>query len=128
MISSVKGGDGGPRTNRQFRAPVNTPTRSTTLISAPIMRPPMLSNSSGISAAIVLRHEYHCLHTIEHRLFACYLASGPSRFGTPDGQAQLDVNSAPKRRRSPIEEESTSASWAAAAGNQQLDCVGLFEQ
>ena len=40
--------------------------------------------------------------------------------GTPDGQAHPDVNRVPKRRRSPVQEQSTSASWAAAAGNRSL--------
>jgi hypothetical protein len=38
-------------------APVNRPPRSTALLSAPIMGTLMLNNSSGISAAVTLRHE-----------------------------------------------------------------------
>ncbi len=47
----------GPRTIRQFQSPVNKPTRSTTLLLAPLMRTLMLRNSSGISAVVILRYD-----------------------------------------------------------------------
>jgi hypothetical protein len=51
----------GPRTTRQFQSPVNKPTRSTTLLLAPIMRAQMLRNSSGISAVVILRYDSHAI-------------------------------------------------------------------
>ncbi len=98
------------------------------MFSVPTMRTLMLSNSSGISAAVMGRQ---MLESARDSAALIRLLTGqwPGRFvWEPDGQAQPDMNSAPKRRRSPEQEESTSASWAADKGNQQLDCAALIEQ
>jgi hypothetical protein len=83
-----------PRTNRQFRSLVNTPPRSIILLSAPIMRTLMLSNSSGISASVSLRHECYRLHTIQPP--ACLAVNSPvgrtDSFGDPNEQGHPVVN------------------------------------
>jgi hypothetical protein len=50
---------------------VNTPPGSTTLFSAQIMPTRMPSNSSGISAAVILGYECHRSHSIQLRLSGC---------------------------------------------------------
>jgi hypothetical protein len=50
---------------------VNTPPRSTTLFSTPIMPTRMLSNSSGISATVILRYECYRAHAIQPRSLSC---------------------------------------------------------
>ena len=80
----------GPRTIRRFQSPVNTPTRSTTLLLAPLMRTLMLRNSSGISAPAILdttRKQFS-----PGRPPVNWMVGRAESFGDPDEQAHPVVN------------------------------------
>jgi hypothetical protein len=86
----------------------------------------MLSNSFGITASSSPAAEYHRSHTIQPRLFAVKLAARPNRFiWVADGQTQVHVYNYAETAENTVEEESICESFAAAAGNQQLDCAAL---
>jgi hypothetical protein len=72
-------------------APVKTQPRPTTLITAPIMRTLILSNSSGIIAATSLRHECYDSHAIQPRFVRLLTGrwAEPIRLGTRTNRATL---------------------------------------
>jgi hypothetical protein len=67
----------------------------------------MLSNPSGISATVILGYECFHLQAIQPCCQGVnWLVARADSSGDPDGQGHPVVNSAPQRRRSPVEGES----------------------